>query len=250
MSRPGPRWDEVLLRVLPGDSALRRMWAGTKLVGLVVTAIGWLLFPGWGAAAAALGLVLVALVAARVPLSVLPRPQVWLVALVLLGALTAAVGGQLAAYVQAFTISYGVVALGAVVAWTTPLGEVADALLVLGAPLQRAGLPVGEWAAACAVGVRSLPMLLDEWRVLVAVHRLRTAAGPRPGLSGRGRSALALPVRALVMTLRRAREVAVAVAARGGPPDVRRGSVRLRRPDIAALIAVVAGIGLAVAVHT
>jgi energy-coupling factor transport system permease protein len=250
VSRPALRWDEVLLRVLPGDSALRRMWAGTKLVGLTVTAIGWLLFPGWGAAAAALALVLVALLAARVPLSVLPRPRWWLVGLVLLGAATAAIGGQLGAYVQAFTISYGVVALGAVVAWTTPLGEVADALLVLGAPLQRAGLPVGEWAAACAVGVRSLPMLLDEWRVLVAVHRLRTAAGRRPGLSGRVRSALALPMRALVMTLRRAREVAVAVAARGGPPDARLKSVRLHEPDIAALGAIVTSIGLALIVHT
>lgn len=244
MNRPGLRWDEVLLRVLPGDSVLRRMWAGTKLIGLAVVTIGWLLLPGWGAAATAFALVLVALVAAHVPLSVLPRPRWWLVGIVLLGAAAAAVGGQIAAYVQSFAITFGVVALGAIVAWTTPLAEVADALLVLGAPLRRLGLPVGEWAAACALGVRSLPMLLDEWRVLMAVHRLRTAVGRRPGPLDRGRAALALPFRALVMTLRRAREVGVAVAARGGPPDPGQKPVRLHGPDIAGVTAIAISIAL------
>ncbi|MBW4043076.1 MAG: energy-coupling factor transporter transmembrane protein EcfT [Acidobacteria bacterium] len=245
MSRPRLRWDEVLLRVLPGDSALRRMWAGTKLIGLAVATIGWLLLPGWGAAVTALALVVAALVAAHVPLSVLPRPRWWLVGIVLLGAVTAAVGGQLAAFVQAFAITFGVVALGAIVAWTTPLAEVADALLVLGAPLRRWGWPVGEWAAACALGVRSLPMLLDEWRVLVAVHRLRSAVARRVGVLDRGRAALALPLRALVMTLRRAREVGVAVAARGGPPDPGRKPVRLHGADLAALTAIIVSIALA-----
>ena len=247
MSTRRARWDEVLLRVLPGSSPVHRMWAGTKLIGLVIATVGWLVFPGWGAAGAAVVLVVAALVAARVPISVLPRPALWVAALLLLGFVTAAIGGQLVAFVQTFVISIAVVALGAVVSWTTPLAEVAAALQVLGAPLRRAGLPVGEWAAACAVGVRSLPMLLDEWRVLFAVHRLRAAVGPSRPRRDRLRAMIDLPTRALVTTLRRAREVGSAVAARGGPPAPHPQPVRLRLVDAVALLVILAGVAVAVA---
>lgn len=245
MTRRRARWDEVLLRVLPGTSPMHRMWAGTKLVGVAVVTVGWLLFPGWGAAAAAVLLVVVSMAAGGVPFSVLPRPAWWVVALFVLGGVTAAFGGQLVGYLQAFIITLGVLALGAVVTWTTPLAEVADALQSLGAPLRRIGLPAGEWAAACAVGVRSLPMLLEEWRVLVSVHRLRTAAGPQGSWRDRIRAASDLPIRALIATLRRAGEVGLAVAARGGPPDPHPRRVRLHRVDTVAIAAVLGGVLLA-----
>ncbi len=62
---------------------------------------------------------------------------------------------------------------GALIGWTTPLGEVAPALSRLGRPLRWLRLPVDEWVIAIALAIRCLPLLIDEIRILGAARRLR-----------------------------------------------------------------------------
>ena len=77
----------VLLRPVPGTSAIHELWAGTKLI--VVFAVSLLLsfYPGW----IPIGLVAVLLVAAlriaRIPRGVLPSIPVWLWILIFIGGL-------------------------------------------------------------------------------------------------------------------------------------------------------------------
>ena len=68
----------VLLRPVPGDSVIHRLWAGTKLI--VVFAISMLLsfYPGWIAIGLMAVLVVLAIWLARIPRGVLPSVPRWL----------------------------------------------------------------------------------------------------------------------------------------------------------------------------
>ena len=83
----------VLLRPVPGDSVIHRLWAGTKLI--VVFAISLLLsfYPGWIAIGLMAVLVVLAIWLARIPRGVLPSVPRWLWLLLLFGAVTATLGG-------------------------------------------------------------------------------------------------------------------------------------------------------------
>jgi energy-coupling factor transport system permease protein len=111
---------------------------------------------------------------------------------------------------------------GALIGWTTPLGDVAPALARLGRPLRWLRLPVDEWVVAIALAIRCLPLLIDEIRVLNAVRRLRTRDDDTTGESPRAivRSVFVeihdLMATAIVVSIRRARDLADAIEARGG----------------------------------
>jgi len=108
------------------------------------------------------------------------------------------------------------------VGWTTPLGDVAPALARLAAPARWLRLPVDEWVVAVGLAIRCLPLLIDETRTLVAVRRLRrrrvaTRGSPiRATLRVVGVEAHDLLATAVVVALRRARDLADAIDARGG----------------------------------
>ncbi len=115
-------------------------------------------------------------------------------------------------------ISAILIGAGAIVGWTTPLGEIAPALARLGAPLRRLRLPVDEWAVTVALCVRCLPLLVGELRTLIAARRLRPA--PPPPDRRHPSSWFAQPIdllsAALAAVLRRSNELAEALSARGG----------------------------------
>ena len=83
----------VLLRPVPGDSVIHRLWAGSKL--LLVAGIGVLMtfYPGWVPIGAVAVLVLTAARIARIPRGTLPSIPVWLWVLLFIGGLTATFGG-------------------------------------------------------------------------------------------------------------------------------------------------------------
>jgi energy-coupling factor transport system permease protein len=98
-------------------------------------------------------------------------------------------------------------------------------------------VPVDEWAVAVALSVRSLPLLVDELRTLVAARRLRPAP-PRPGRSTLQQwldEPVDLMVAALAVSMRRAGELAEAISARGGTGLI---AARVSRPRWADLVAV------------
>src|SRR5262249_33663550 len=131
--------------------------------------------------------------------------------------------GPLPISLSALAVAIRLLALGivlvlsaAVVGWTTPLGAVAPALARLPRPVRSVRLPVDEWVVALALALRCFPLLIDGMRTLSAARRLRHhPTGGRPG-----RRAVIevhdLVATAIIVSLRRAHDLADAMNARGG----------------------------------
>jgi energy-coupling factor transport system permease protein len=228
----------VLLRPVPGRTVIHDLWAGTKLI--VVAAIGVLLtfYPGWVPIGAVAAMVLAAARLARIPRGALPSIPRWLWVLLMLGGVTAALAGGspvidvfgldlglggLLKFLRITALSIVLLALGAMVSWTTNVAEIAPAVAKLGRPLRLMRVPVDEWAVALALALRAFPMLIDEFRILYAARSLR----PKPVLTRRRdrRRRWALEIvdliaAAVIVALRRADEMGDAITARGGAGQI------------------------------
>ena len=223
----------TLLRQIPADTPVHRLWAGTKLLAVAALSVTLSFAPSWAALAIVALLLAVTAMAARIPVGAWPRLPAWFWAMVLLGAvLTLTSGGAphvgvggarvglggVDAYVRFVAVGAELLVAGAMVGWTTPLGDIAPALQRLLRPLRALRLPVDEWAVTVALCVRSLPLLVQETRILIAARRLRPAP-PRPGRVTWRRwydEPVDLLTTALVSAIRRAGELAEAISARGG----------------------------------
>lgn len=239
----------VLLRPVPGTSAIHELWAGTKL--LVVFAVSLLLsfYPGWIAIGLMALLVVVALRLARIPRGAMPSLPRWLWLLLLFGAVTAAMGGGdpvvqllshdfevggLLKFLRFTALSVVLLALGAMISWTTNVADVAPAVAALGRPLKRLRVPVDDWAVALALALRSFPMLLDEFRLLYAARRLRPKQVMPDGRArrrGRLTDLVDLLAAGVTVALRRADEMGDAITARGGTGQISAAPSRPRRND-------------------
>lgn len=228
----------VLLRPVPGNSAIHRLWAGTKL--LMVAAIGVLMtfYPGWVPIAAVAVLVIIAARMARIPRGVLPSIPGWLWILLFFGGLTATFAGGspvidfgsvhvglggLFNFLRITALSIVLLGLGAMVSWTTNVAEIAPAVAKLGRPLKVLRIPVDEWAVALALALRAFPMLIDEFRVLYAARRLRPrepAATRRKRFRAGMLELVDLLAAAITVALRRADEMGDAITARGGAGQI------------------------------
>ncbi len=239
----------VLLRPVPGTSVIHELWAGTKLI--VVFAISLLLsfYPGWIAIGLMSVLVVIAIRLARIPRGTMPSIPRWLWFLVLFGAFTATLGGGqpvlhlwsydvevggLLKFLRFTALSVVLLALGAMISWTTNVADVAPAIAKLGRPLKFFRVPVDDWAVALALALRAFPMLLDEFRLLYASRRLR----PRPVMpDGRARrrrwlaDLVDLLAAGVTVALRRADEMGDAITARGGTGQIAAAPSRPRRND-------------------
>ncbi|WP_299561016.1 energy-coupling factor transporter transmembrane protein EcfT [uncultured Mycolicibacterium sp.] len=267
MSAPARRRPVVLLRPVPGDTVIHRLWAGSKL--LIVAGIGVLLtfYPGWVPIAAVALLVLVAARLARIPRGALPSVPRWLIVLLVLGGVTAAfaggeptvaVGGAqlglggLLNFLRITALSVVLLGLGALVSWTTNVADVAPAVAVLGRPLRPLRIPVDDWAVALALALRAFPMLIDEFRILYAARQLRPAP---PGRARRGRlvrwwiEVIDLLAAAVTAALRRADEMGDAITARGGAGQLSAAPSRPHRRDAVAFAVVVLVCGGALALE-
>jgi energy-coupling factor transporter transmembrane protein EcfT len=251
-----------LLRLVPGDTPVHRLWAGTKLVSVGVLSLVLSFQPTWQAIGVFAGLVLMSLLLARIPLGAAPRlPRWFLVGLAVGAGLTLQSNRPPIAHVLGASISLGgvdewaritalasVVLCGAaLVSWTTPLAEVAPALVKLGAPLRPLGVPVDEWAITVALSIRCLPLLVDEVQTLAAARRLRQpegTAGTRRWRHAWGQSQDLL-VTALVVSLRRAHDLADAMEARGGFGIVSDSRSRPGPRDAMAMVILVVVVALA-----
>jgi energy-coupling factor transport system permease protein len=239
----------VLLRPVPGSSAVHELWAGTKL--LVVFGISVLLtfYPGWVPIGLVAALVLTAARIAHIPRGALPSVPRWLWILLAIGGITAALAGGspvidfsgvslglggLLNFLRITALSIVLLGLGALVSWTTNVAEIAPAVATLGRPLRLLRIPVDEWAIALAIALRAFPMLIDEFRVLYAARRLRPKEVPRTRRGRRKRRALELIdllATAITVTLRRADEMGDAITARGGTGQISAAPSRPKLPD-------------------
>ncbi|CAN3129804.1 CbiQ family ECF transporter T component [Mycobacterium sp. smrl_JER01] len=263
-----PRRQVVLLRPVPGDTVMHRLWAGSKL--LIVGGIGVLLtfYPGWVPIAAVALLVVAGAMIARIPRGVLPAIPGWLLFLLLLGAVTATFAGGspvvgfgsveiglggLLNFLRITALSIVLLGLGAMVSWTTNVAEVAPAVAKLGRPLRPLRIPVDDWAVALALALRAFPMLVEEFSVLYAARRLRPRDVDRQRRRARVRQwaseLIDLLAAAITVALRRADEMGDAITARGGAGQISAVPSGPKRRDWVAIAVVVVVCGVALALE-
>jgi energy-coupling factor transporter transmembrane protein EcfT len=235
-TRPSRRETELtFLRLVPGNSFVHRLWAGTKLLVAAGLALVLSIEPSWAMLGIGVGIVVVGLLAGRIPLGAFPRLPRWFWGLLLIGAALSMISGQKPTVdVAGITLSIGalgqwaqftllaaiLIVSGMLIGWTTPLGDVAPALEQMFGWLRKFRVPIDEWIVAIALAIRCLPLLIDEIRTLNAARRLRAhdSVTERPG---RGSRSIIIELfdllsTAIVASVRRSRDLAEAMIARGG----------------------------------
>jgi energy-coupling factor transport system permease protein len=262
---PRQRRPVVLLRPIPGDSTIHRLWAGTKLTVVFGISVLLTFYPGWVPIGAVAALVLTATWMAHIPRGALPSVPRWMWILLAFGAFTAALSGGspvwhvgsadvgfggLLSFLRITALSVVLLGLGAMVSWTTNVAEIAPAVATLGRPLRWVRIPVDEWAVALALALRAFPMLIDEFRVLYASRRLRPRQVPTSRRARRRRWAtevIDMLTAAITVALRRADEMGDAITARGGTGQISAAPSRPKWADWVTLLIVIAVCGAAVA---
>lgn len=206
----------VLLRQVPVSSPVHNLWAGTKMIAAFLISLLLVVWPSWTVLGAVVVFLVVIGIVARLPLGTLPRLPWWFWGLIGLGALmNLPVGGAaVLRYSQVVVLGLILVAASFMIAWTTPMGDIAPALATMGAPLRKLRIPVDEWAVVVALTLRGLPLLLEEIRVLRAARKLR----PKDGVLDRAADSPLIDIltAAMAVATRRATELGEAITARGG----------------------------------
>nr|WP_083064420.1 ATP-binding cassette domain-containing protein [Mycobacterium arosiense] len=261
----GRRRPFVLLRPVPGTSPIHELWAGTKLLAVFVFSLLLTFFPGWVAIGLTAALAATGIRLARIPRGVLPSVPRWLwIVLVIVGANAAFAGGSpyiqlgsaslglggLLDFLRITVLSVALLALGALVSWTTNVAEIAPAVATLGRFLRPLRIPVDDWSVALALALRTFPMLIDEFRVLFAARRLRPKQPPRTHWARLRRPAadvIDVVVAVITVTLRRADEMGDAITARGGTGQISAAPSRPKPADWVAFSIVLAVCGTALA---
>lgn len=236
------------LRQVPGNSVVHRLWAGTKLIIVALLGVMMWVLPSWPSLGLVAAVVVVTALLAGIPLGAIPRPPWWFWGLIIAGgALNVMFGGDaLVVYLRATLLGLLLVASSILVIWTTPMAEVAPALATLMRPLKRLRLPVDEWAVAIALCLRGLPMLIEELRMLRAVHRLRPKGPARSGHPAAEMGIIDMITAAMSSALRRSAEMAEAITARGGTGRLTAYPSRPHRRDAVALTVIVVACAAAV----
>lgn len=255
----------VLLRPVPGSSAIHRLWAGTKLAVVFGISLLLTLYPGWTAIGLTAVLLLAGVWLAHIPRGVLPTLPFWFWVLLAfacvvavlaggspeihLGTVSLALGGLLS-FLRIAALTIVLIGLSALVSLTTNVAEIAPALSTLGGPLRPLRIPVDEWSVALALALRTFPMLIDEFRVLYAARRLRPKEATPTRLARLRRliaDVIDMVVAIITVTLRRADEMGDAVTARGGTGQISAARSRPKLADWVALSIVAAVCAAAVA---
>ena len=227
----------TFLRLVPRDSVVHHLWPGTKILVAAALALMVSLSPTWAMIGIAAGVVALGLLFGRIPPGAFPRLPRWFYYALLIGAglnlwsgvhpivqvgpLDLSLGG-LEEWTRFTALAIVLVISGAVIGWTTSLGDVAPALRTLFTPLRWLRFPVDEWVIAIALAIRCLPLLIDEIRTLSAARRLRVhePGGVRDKPDKTVRELIMethdLLATAIVTSIRRARDLAEAMIARGG----------------------------------
>ncbi|HZT64765.1 MAG TPA: energy-coupling factor transporter transmembrane protein EcfT [Acidimicrobiales bacterium] len=246
-SAPGQAVTEInLLRYVPVDSPVHRLWAGTKIVALVAIGVAVSEKPHWYGELVVAGVVVVAAVLARVPIGAVPRfPRWFWIGVGLTAVIAGFSGGKPNLHLGGLTVGVGgldewgrltflvllLLGLSSVLGWTTRMADLAPALSTLMAPLRLVRLPVDEIIVTSALAVRCLPLLVDEMRILHAARRARQPETPEK-LREIASTLHDILVTALVSAVRRAQEMADAIEARGGVGSVIASRPRLRPAEV------------------
>ena len=214
-----PRRGGLVFRTVPGTSPLHRLGPATKIGVLAAATIASLVVPEWPTIGALAVLLAAGVAAAKLPSTVIPRIPWPVAAILVLGGVAAAAGGGIVLYAQSMLLTALFFALSLLLIWTTRVEELPAAFTRVASPLRRIGLPVNEWAHTLTFAVRTLPLLRDEFRVLIAARRLRAPlrAASRLELAvARSRELLDLVIAVVASAGRRASDLGRTATQRGG----------------------------------
>ena len=206
-----------------------------------------ILLPRWSTLAIVGGLLLVASLVVRLPLSVAPRPPMWFVSGFIGGCLGAWLGDGLELFLRVSTLALVVLWGSGLIAWVTPTASLAAALRFFLRPLRLLGAPVDQWSLVMASALRGLPMLRDQAQAVLDTAKLRLGQD-MAALSLRGSARLSVDVITAILsaTSRGAAETGRAMSMRGSieaQDGATRGArVRLGWVDAAVIAASLLGI--------
>ena len=247
--RPKPRRSAgfPLPRPLPWPTPLSRAWPGTLIACWTVLTTCVILLPRWSTLAIVGGLLLVASLVVRLPLSVAPRPPMWFVSGFIGGCLGAWLGDGLELFLRVSTLALVVLWGSGLIAWVTPTASLAAALRFFLWPLRLLGAPVDQWSLVMASALRGLPRLRDQAPAVLDTAKLRLGQD-MAALSLRGSARLSVDVITAILsaTSRGAAETGRAMSMRGSieaQDGATRGArVRLGWVDAAVIAASLLGI--------
>ena len=190
---------------VPRDSVVHRLPAGTKLLLLVLAAIGVLALSQPWQVVVALAVIALLYAAARIPWRTTleqVRPLLWF--LLALGLFQLAIAGWQRAVVVVGAM-LGLVLLATLVSLTTRTTAMVDVVVRWLRPLRRVGVDPERVGLLVALGIRSVAVIIELAREVRQAQLARGASS----------SPLAFIVPLVVRTLRHADRLADALVARG-----------------------------------
>ncbi len=262
----------ILGQVVPGGSPLQRLDPRTRMVGLVLLVLGWLVVGQTRVAFLALLVTALLVLLARLPADLALRSVgvmlPWLVLLAVFQLLfrmgdrpgCAVLVEWSLVRISTCTLETALVAVMRFVGlllliglftWTTPIPDLAHGLESLAGPFDRLGLPAHELAMVGVIAVRFVPTLALEAERLDKAQRARGSelTARRSSLVDRIRRTLPKLVPLLILALRRAERLAEAMEARayqGGKGRGQYARLRLGWPDWLALSCLCVWLGVLV----
>ena len=247
--RPKPRRSAgfTLPRPLPWATPLTRAWPGTLIACWTVLTTCVILLPRWSTLGIVGGLLLVASLIIRLPLSVAPRPPMWMVSGFVGGCIGAWVGDGLELFLRVSTLALVVLWGSGLVAWVTPTAALASALRFFLTPLRLLGAPVDQWSLVMASALRGLPMLRDQAQAVLDTAKMRLGQEVATlSLGGYARLCVDVITAILSATSRGAAETGRAMSMRGSI-EARNGAdrgarVRLGWVDVCVIAATLLGV--------
>ena len=247
--RPKPRRSPgfPLPRPLPWSTPLSRAWPGTLIACWTVLTTCVILLPRWSTLAIVGGLLLVASLVVRLPLSVAPRPPMWFISGFIGGCIGAWLGDGLELFLRVSTLALVVLWGSGLIAWVTPTASLAAALRFFLRPLRLLGAPVDQWSLVMASALRGLPMLRDQAQAVLDTAKLRLGQDMAT-LSLRGYARLSVDVITAILSATsrgaaengRAMSMRGAISVDGGRLDG--GRVRLGWVDVCLIAATLLGV--------
>lgn len=229
---------------VPGDSAIHRMDARTKIALTAVFAVALFAVESFAGLTVALVMVLAAIAVSRVPWR-LPlrglKPVLWIVvftvlinavrmnaadALVSIGPFEIDAEGLRRGGFFAFRILLLVIGTSLVTLTTSPVA-LTDALALLMRPLRVVRVPVDDFAMMLSIALRFMPTTAEEAERIIVAQTARGARFDQGGLTTRARAWIPVLVPLFVNLFRRADSLALAMDARCYTGE---GRTRLREP--------------------
>jgi len=203
-------------RPLPWPTILGRAWPGTLIACWTLLTTCVILQPRWSTLAIVGGLLALASLVIRLPLSVAPRPPLWLVSGFVGGCVGAWLGDGLELFLRVCVLAVVVLWGSALIAWVTPTAALAGALRFFLTPLRLLGAPVEQWSLVMASALRAMPMLRDQAQAVLDTAKLRLGQDVATlSLGGYARLGVDVTTAILSATSRGAAETGRAMSMRG-----------------------------------